>query len=147
MAPMDKYTRLVGGAVHGLSCFHSDCSGLPMFFSPFIKPWNKGSDIKKDMPFRWCYQDTSSVIKSRKKRRDVIVVSCNGSMFWYQSDKSLVLIQQGGVCKEWIRQSTVWCITDLTSPALQKSRWGGKDGETISVIIQLAPFSLSAALF
>lgn len=30
MAPMDKYTRLVGGAVHGLSCFHTQCFFLSL---------------------------------------------------------------------------------------------------------------------
>lgn len=49
MAPMDKYTRLVGGAVHGLSCFHSGGSALCFFFflpPLLIKPGNKESGIK-----------------------------------------------------------------------------------------------------
>lgn len=48
MAPMDKYTRLVGGAVHGLSCFHS----AQCVFAPLIKPGNNGNDSEKTRLFK-----------------------------------------------------------------------------------------------
>lgn len=37
---MDKYTRLVGGAEHGLSYFHSGGSAEPVCFSFLIKSGN-----------------------------------------------------------------------------------------------------------
>lgn len=82
MAPMDKYTRLVGGVVHGLSCFHSECSGKPVFFFPVIKPGNEGSCIVMT-----CLSNDA-----------MAGVVCNGSVFW--CEWWYLLIQLGGVWKE-----------------------------------------------
>lgn len=50
----------------------------------------------------------------------------------------LLIIQLGGVCKEWIRQSAVWCITYLTSPALLKVDEAARMEKSVMRLITVA---------
>lgn len=88
--------------------------------------------LKTPFACMWCSQ--TSVLMLIANRCNIGVWS-RSSLFWSKVWQGGVKFAAGSVCvcKEWIRQSTVWCITDLTSPVLLKSGWGGKDGETWSV--------------
>lgn len=78
MAPMDKYTRLVGGAVHGLSCFHS-AQCFFFFFAPVIKPGNNGSDSEKTRLSQMLPSDHTT---RKRKWEDCNGVSGDSSLFW-----------------------------------------------------------------
>lgn len=57
-----------------------------MCFCLFIKPGNKGSDIVLT-----CLTDVAITDNYVERNRDVMLASGNGSLFWHQSDRTLVL--------------------------------------------------------
>lgn len=60
MAPMDKYTRLVGGAVHGLSCFHS-AQCFFFFLLPLSSLGTMEVTVKRHVFHKCCHQTTPHV--------------------------------------------------------------------------------------
>ncbi len=151
MAPMDKYTRLVGGAVHGLSCFHTECSAQYFFFFfPALLSCLGTKTMQKHVFQIHALRAHHWWFKLKEAERCNVRVSSNSSLFLV----SVVDCSSGRCVCVCVKSESDSLQSDASSVLHHLPYWNvgeeAKDGETISVrrliplvsrlCLQLVPF-------
>lgn len=99
MAPMDKYTRLVWGAVHGLSCFH--------IVFPLYPAQEQKNTHSTAMSVRYSHS-TSRLVKLMGTEGDDVK--------GFSSQKCVAIVCFGTICELSVIIWKVWVTCESVSP-------------------------------